>query len=691
VLLAAPAAGGELPFVFQAYPLGGLPAQAATLLVQGGQGGELPIAALAVSGPRGVPLLVEVEGFGLLEGGAQGTLELEVHAYALAPTGAVQGFSSHLLRIPLEEYGEALAASGVKLLTRLELPPGEYSLRVLARERRSGRFGLRTQPLLVPAARASEPRVLGVLVPEPANRWLLARPAVPAAPEDPAAEPPATAEETWGPFLAAGGQGSPAGWPLLAAGGPVEVAVVASGLRPGSPLTARLEPEGDTAGAPPIVVPLALGPAIDLGPALALVPARLAIPPLPTGAYRLIVSTPEGASLGLPALVLEAGPGPGPRVWGEVRGGPGSLPDPGDRRAELPEDLPERRRPRNRLLEQAARQLTLEALERLSREAVGAVAASLGQAQERFLESAPAEAMAALDSVPDALAAELSAQDPEALVPFLMLQLELYRHHREEGRFGLATFARRSVGGLAGSYADQAGDDTARQLAGRALVILGGELVQARLWTEGGALLERALALDLDNETARLLLAAHYEKLARYGDAVTTLDALVARRPKSPEGRLRLALNLCRIGDRARCQELLTRLVSERNPPWTLAVAYGELARLARQGGRPGEALSWLLRAIDRLPEDAGLRLQLAFTLDGERRFRDARTLLEPLARGGADRGPSPRHRYASWPGDDRAELERELLAAVRARLPLLTRVLEARRPAPPEPRGRRP
>src|SRR5687768_3804284 len=120
LLLSLPVAAqpaDHLSFALQTRPLRGLQGPIATLLTTGQEGGGLPMAALAVpsSEPDGkgwfaVPLLVEIEGNGLLSGRRPGLDEddqiqrIEIYAYAMGPDGAVndylaQGLSLDLARV----------------------------------------------------------------------------------------------------------------------------------------------------------------------------------------------------------------------------------------------------------------------------------------------------------------------------------------------------------------------------------------------------------------------------------------------------------------------------------------------------------------------------------------------------------------------------------------------------------------
>jgi tetratricopeptide (TPR) repeat protein len=216
-----------------------------------------------------------------------------------------------------------------------------------------------------------------------------------------------------------------------------------------------------------------------------------------------------------------------------------------------------------------------------------------------------------------------------------------------------------------------------REAAGRAAALLAGlgdDLQRAQVRTAGRQLLERARALDRDNRFAHLQLAAGFEKGGEYAPAVDALRRLVEIDPKSPEARVRLGVNLLRLGQRDEGGVVLDRLVREDNPEWVLAIAYQEMARELLRGDRPGEAADLLRGAVGRLPAQGRLAVQLAYALDRAGRSADAAAAVARMAP--AD-GTSPRHRYNQWPEGDRPEMERRLAQDALLRLPRLAKALE--------------
>jgi hypothetical protein len=69
-----------------------------------------------------------------------------------------------------------LDRTGLKFVGHLDLPPGEYNVRVLVRNPVNGDYGLRSQPLVVPASgKAAPPVLLPPFFPEAPGRWLMVR------------------------------------------------------------------------------------------------------------------------------------------------------------------------------------------------------------------------------------------------------------------------------------------------------------------------------------------------------------------------------------------------------------------------------------------------------------------------------------------------------------------------------------
>ncbi len=277
----------------------------------------------------------------------------------------------------------------------------------------------------------------------------------------------------------------------------------------------------------------------------------------------------------------------------------------------------------------------------------------------------------------------LADKDPEALVPLLEAHQELYLRHKKARRAHLELHSRQMVTGLASLYAERGTGEGAKVVSSRALASLGGYLL-ADGRSAALELLEKAAALDRRNEAAYLGLAAYYEKRGGpYESAVEALQRLVASRPESREGRLRLAVNLLRVaktdnlGGKAKAKnagEIFRSLLAAPENDWVTSLAAQELARFEFEGERLGTAIDLLEKTLARRPDDQEVMVQLAFFYD--RLERGA--VPDLLSRIGqtAEPGEAPRGRYNQWQSEALARDRDELRDGARQRMPILDQVL---------------
>ncbi len=172
-----------------------------------------------------VPVVIEIEGASLLETHAGALLPLEIYAYATDPQGRMAGYFSRRLALDLALAGDKLQTGGVKYYGHLELPTGEYRLRVLARNSSTGRGGVATQALAIPAFRDGERVFLPPFFLEPRPDWILVR------------ERQSEQDQQQGavvyPFTVNGAPYVPAAGPRLKSGENVQLCLVAYNLTAG--------------------------------------------------------------------------------------------------------------------------------------------------------------------------------------------------------------------------------------------------------------------------------------------------------------------------------------------------------------------------------------------------------------------------------------------------------------------------
>jgi VWFA-related protein len=178
----------------------------------------------AASDKAYVPVVIEADGPTLLEGSTGAALPAEIYAYAIDSAGAIQDFFSQSLRLDLAKAGPPLRRGGLKFFGHLDLPPGEYNVRVLVRNGATGAYGLRSQPLVVPAFGESAAVLLQPFFPEVPGRWVMVR-EVPRKQQQ--ASPPY-------PFVIQEKAYIPASLPVLAAGQEAALALVGYHLPAGA-------------------------------------------------------------------------------------------------------------------------------------------------------------------------------------------------------------------------------------------------------------------------------------------------------------------------------------------------------------------------------------------------------------------------------------------------------------------------
>ncbi|HWM91759.1 MAG TPA: VWA domain-containing protein [Thermoanaerobaculia bacterium] len=194
-------------------------------LVAGEDRGEIRTSVLAApfaaqSGPAYVPVLIEVDGPTLTAGMKGGALPTDIYAYAFDAEGRVRDFFSQTVGLDLAKVGPALQQGGLKFFGHLDLPPGDWSVRVLVRNGATGAMGLQVATVQVPEP--SKPRLLPAFFPEPQGKWLIVREA-----------PRQGDREVPYPFMLGEQPYIPASMPVLAAGQGTSVSLVGYHLKPG--------------------------------------------------------------------------------------------------------------------------------------------------------------------------------------------------------------------------------------------------------------------------------------------------------------------------------------------------------------------------------------------------------------------------------------------------------------------------
>ena len=250
----------------------------------------------------------------------------------------------------------------------------------------------------------------------------------------------------------------------------------------------------------------------------------------------------------------------------------------------------------------------------------------------------------------------VATADPEALLPPLVLHVDLFRRYRAAHKPTLSDHHTAMTAYIAALYAERAGTPAARAAAVEVLTAVGLALLEDRRRSSAMGAFARALDFEPAAADALLGLAIDREWEHAYPDVIALLQRLVAARPASAEGRLRLANNLERMGRRRAAVERFTALAAHPSAGWAAEIAYQELARIHLDERDPAAAAALLRQALERFPESERLRIQLAYALDRAGDPAAAREIVAELAQSPPDgAGPTPRRRYTRTPDADSA------------------------------------
>jgi tetratricopeptide (TPR) repeat protein len=758
----------------EASDVGGLEAQSAALILSGQQGGDLAASILVVPLPGAAPdtvrlaLVVDLAGTSLLASGADAdrgetaggatrapegseetggesdggndgetgetpggsppTLVTEVHAYAVGPENRLAAYFTQAFALSRRELAERDGWAGVRFFGVLDVPPGEWSVRLLVRQRESGRLALRAVRVTAPdfgSSSPAEPVLLPPLVPEPSDRWTLVRQSGSAGEEGTF---PLDLEDA----LPGGGRWVPSTRPVVEPGGRTIYLLgrdlgrapdrsaddrgdpsredrseggaertvdrgpgwTAQAYEPGTGPEDPGSPEPESAGRPTggrertaVRVEVSRTGGLRLGGLeLDLLEATLDPEGLRPGAGTLVLTGPSGATASLPAVVIPpemdlaaAYPDkpPGAPLWVDLmslRQTPVPVPAPVPETAEDAEVGDE---------ELARFQIAyLGALEHLADgDRSAALEGVLAAERSGLAGGAGVEALARGQLQ---VALDVSRGAAEGLLPWIGLHEELYAEYRRRGDATLAAHARRVTLGLIDLYVRLGEREDRGRVAAAALIGVAEQLLAYGNTLETLGILELALERDPDQPAALLLLAAIHELLGEPREVVSLLRRLEAVTPAGDpvgaEGRLRLGINLRRLGSTEEAAELLEGCVAPDRPRWVRAVAYEELAALRVDEGRPEEAVRLLEQAVKRMPRQQRLYIQLAAVHESLGRPAKARAVLAELEdrvrrRAGRDRD-SPRMRYCEW-SEEALDRSRELFRrAAGARMPVLAAAL---------------
>jgi VWFA-related protein len=124
-----------------------------------------------------VPVILEIGGKSLLEGHTEKKMHVEIYSYVSDAEGQMRDFFNQGVTLDLDKNKgrQSMAEGGIKYYGHFELPPGSYQVRVLVRNAETGRTGVQTAKVDVPAYSQAEPVLLPPFFMEDRQKWLLVR------------------------------------------------------------------------------------------------------------------------------------------------------------------------------------------------------------------------------------------------------------------------------------------------------------------------------------------------------------------------------------------------------------------------------------------------------------------------------------------------------------------------------------
>ncbi|HWM95393.1 MAG TPA: tetratricopeptide repeat protein [Thermoanaerobaculia bacterium] len=666
----------SLPALAQAPPVekpplrvlrtGGLRVETAALLMSGQEGGTIPVAALALplpgTGERArVAVLLEMDGSEAMEGQQGDLLRLEVCLYAVTTaadgSGRVAGSRMDTVEIDLARLGPDLDRSGLKYMGELALAPGDYALRALVRNAATGEVGLRVLPLSVPDFSGTEGVLLPPLVSEPAGSWLIARGAGIASP------PPSLSFDAL-----------PSARPVFAPSGEISFRVPAWKTR-GSELQAEVRRPG---GARVATFPLKVASREEAGAGLELLTASVELKGIEEGVYEIGVvearAGAEDAAFSTPFVLLNRGSDG--QVWAALTPSRRSQSAAREEAPAQARKTPAATKRTRKIDAKPVREAYHKALLRLAEgDREGARDAVFEMETSVLTGDRPATSDDLMD-VELEVARDLARKDPESLVPVLTLHQVLYRDALRKPSFQISTHSRELVFRLIDLYAETRGTPEAKTKAAHFMMGLAAEMIWNAPPSMRARVFRQILAYDENQEAALLCLAVDSERQGRYSEAVGHLERLIRQNPANDEARLRLAVNLARLGKAQDARKLLREVSAGKTESWQLAVAWQELGRLLLASGDLAGAEQTLREGLQRLPDDDKLALQLGLVLDLRKDPRGAREAVAGLGEKTGGEGGAARHRYNQLPLERLDEAWAELQETAVEQIPLLAAAL---------------
>lgn len=318
----------------------------------------------------------------------------------------------------------------------------------------------------------------------------------------------------------------------------------------------------------------------------------------------------------------------------------------------------------------------LEALRLLASPGIETASDALIELEMAVAEQSGATGLDQLRETELGVANELARIDANLLLPLIALHERTHLEYRRQPLETNPYHARAAVYLQTLLFSERLLSPQERTVASDLFVSLAGYFQEGSAGPGAVGLYTRALQFDPDNAAALLGLATAREQTGRYRNALSLLERLVETGTADAETRLRLAINLERLGKQGEAERILEGLLAESAEDWVLTLAFQQLARIRMDQERFEAAQTYLARGLARFPDDFSLAVGLSYVEE-----RLGLEPGEPLAtriatRDSALSGSSARYRYAR-PTYGYIEVTRERLREVaRSHLPDLADAL---------------
>jgi tetratricopeptide (TPR) repeat protein len=252
-------------------------------------------------------------------------------------------------------------------------------------------------------------------------------------------------------------------------------------------------------------------------------------------------------------------------------------------------------------------------LQSLGSEGIESATAALLELEMEVARQHESGGLEELREVELAVAADLAQVEVSLLLPLIALHEASHLEYRLQILETNPYHARATVYRQAQLYSEELRTASERKIASDLFVSLAGYFHEGSTGPGVAGLYSQALQFDPDNAAALLGLATVREQSGRYRNALSLLERLVETGNASAEARLRLAMNLDRLGKRSEAERILESLLSEQTPDWVSSLAYQQLARSRMDQERFDAAHAYLADGLSRFPEDPGLAVGLDY------------------------------------------------------------------------------